>query len=36
MPDLIRYPEGLEKSWIPAFGGMTAFLETVSLWTDFL
>jgi hypothetical protein len=22
------------KEWIPAFAGMTTFLETVSLWTD--
>ena len=22
------------KDWIPAFAGMTAFLETISLWTD--
>ena len=22
------------EPWIPAFAGMTTFLETVSLWTD--
>jgi len=29
MPDLIRHPEGLLKNWIPAFAGMTTFLEIV-------
>jgi hypothetical protein len=27
MPDLIRYPEGLEEDWIPAFAGMTNILD---------
>jgi len=22
------------KNWIPAFAGMTAFMDTVGLWTD--
>jgi len=41
MPDLIRHPEGLEKTgfrleFIPMKigAGMTPFWKTVSLWTD--
>jgi hypothetical protein len=34
MPDLIRDPEALEKDWIPAFAGMTAFYENRKLWTN--
>ncbi len=41
MPDLIRHPEGIEKTgfrleFIPIKigAGMTTFLQTGSLWTD--
>jgi hypothetical protein len=38
MPDLIRHPDVVPtkvgnqlKDWIPAFAGMTTFLETINL-----
>ena len=41
MPDLIRHPEGFEKTGfrleftpLQNGAGMTTFLDTVSLWTD--
>jgi len=41
MPDLTRHPDVVPtkvgnhlKGWIPAFAGMTSFLEPVGLWID--